>query len=261
MSEILLPPRPSMVAVQGEAYDTSDFFNFHIRTRVDRGWSFNWGDPELWRFKDQLFDPSGRVLDVGIHDARLSMMFALSGMSVDGIDRDEDFVGVVNAVGHDYAIPLQASYGDINCIDLPRDTYSLALLGHTFIHYPSKADAYETLDKVFDALSPGGHLWIRAAGKEDDTFANLKQRGTLLDDDVIEYPCNCSGELVMDEKHLFFDQTELLRWAHLRGMRIVHSQVVPRRHTANIMYGEDDPHNGWDIPTRGFITVLSQKRK
>lgn len=53
----------------------------------EKGWDFNNGDPEFWKFQDRLVVRGGRVLDLGIGFGRSSVFFALNGMEVVGVDR------------------------------------------------------------------------------------------------------------------------------------------------------------------------------
>jgi hypothetical protein len=145
------------------------------------------------------------------------------------------------------------------------EAFDTVMLGQTLIHFPSKESAITVLDKACEALKPGGHIWVRAGGKEDYSYGEMEREAAYpysttkkVDGNVFMRECGCSGEYKL-EPQLFFGQTELLEYFLRRGFKITHSQLMPEDWQANIMYGED-----WmpdvPIPQGGVITVLAQKR-
>lgn len=245
---------------RGALVDPKSFlYSAMAGTQEGKGWGFHWGDPELWRIKDQLIVPNGKALDVGMGTGRASMFFALHGMTVQGIDLDEESVAIVNALGHSYDLPLSASVGDVSQVELVPEEYDIALFAQTFIHFPSKQLAFDALEKVLASLKHRGKLWVRAATKADSCFEDIQLSGRKIDEDVYEEPCACTGVYVPDEKHLFFDQTDLVQWACANRLRIIHSEAGTQVGAPNILYGKDvesyyDPNRTW-----GFVTILVEK--
>lgn len=233
--------------------------NFHFHNEQGRGWSFYWGDPELWHYKDRLIVPGGKVLDLGCGDCRASTMFAYLDMEVIGYDLSEDAVDSINYHAKKHDIKIQAAVEDITKITLPRNEYDLVLLAQALIHFPSKQKAYDVLIKAYDALKPGGHLWVRTAGKEDDDYYRLRYEHGIDENDfpdVINDYCGCSGELKL-EPRLFLEATELILFFTQRRAKIIHQQTIPETGRMNIMYGENW-HSGFD-KTSQALTILAQK--
>lgn len=229
-------------------------------------WNFCVGDPEFWKFSRQLLVPGGRLLDLGIGLGRTSLAFALQGMEVTGYDTSDRAVRILRGLVKAYPfLPIEVRQEDIIKANLGHEEFDTVMLGQTFIHFPNKALAFTVLDKAGDALKPGGHLWVRAGGKEDCSYEEMKKEAghsfsdtERIDDDVFTRACGCSGEY-KSEPQLFFAQTELLEYFLRQGFKITHSQLMPEAWQANIMYGED-----WmpdvPIPQAGIVTILAQKR-
>lgn len=232
----------------------------------EKGWWFAAGDPEFWKFAGRLIIPGGKALDLGMgHDGRTSLPFALQGMAVTGYETDPNALVIMRAIKKSYDLPIDIKAEDINTADFGTKLYDTVLLGQTFIHFPSKAEALTVLAKAITAIKPGGHLWLRAGGIYDESFEDLHKFQYLypdevwqLNEDVFIAPCSCSGEVRL-EPQLFLDPIELLVNIANQGMRFVHTQIIPQRDHANIMYGEDFRKGSTPNMVRGLITALAQR--
>lgn len=236
------------------------------------GWHFGAGDPEFWKFQDAMLVPGGRILDVGIGHGRSSLFFALHGMSVTGYET------IPSTAAHTTGLyeKLKNEFPEISCAVLDQDfmeaeveeeAFDTVLLAHTLHHVPSKREGYRIIDKAWQALKPAGTIWIRAAGKMDQSYWGMRQDAwrypgqiRIVDNDVIEHPCTCSGEYKI-EPSLFFDQMDLLRYmAAVKGGRVLHNRMIPQEDRHNIMFGEDfNRENGNNIWYSGTLTILAQK--
>jgi SAM-dependent methyltransferase len=97
-------------------------------------------------------------------------------MTVTGYDINPKVVARLNGLVEAYPfLPIEVKQEDIVSADLGHEKYDTVLLGQTFIHFPSKDLAYAVLDKAIDSLKPGGHLWIRAAGKEASSYEEMQE--------------------------------------------------------------------------------------
>lgn len=231
----------------------------------DGQWDFdNWGDPELWKWKDRLFRKEGRVLDLGIgSQARASMVFAMHGMAVDGYDIDKNRIDALNAIISSYRLPISPKIEDVRSANLGTERYDLVVMSNLFIHFPSKRAAYQVLEKALSAAKPGGYVWLRTAGKEDESYGYLAiyayefpHEVAKVDDDVFMAPCSCSGKWRI-EPQLYFDQTELLEYLLRHNFKIRESRILPDFGKRNFMYGED-----WErmlYEKSGAISILGQK--
>ncbi len=230
---------------------------------VSNGWSFNAGEPELHKYKDLLFNPNGKVLDLGMGAARVSLMFALNGMEVEGYDQNQFNVDTVNELAAAYDLPLSSTLADIRSIILQPESYDLVLLSSVFTHFPKKTDAFNVVSNAVNSLKKDGHIWVRTLGKEDGSYEAYTQEIGInwggvkrVDEDVFLAPCACSGAMEL-ENHLFMGQTELLQYFLQRELKIIHSNVGPKMNERNVMYGEDWPR--FDTNKSGFISILAQK--
>lgn len=230
------------------------------------GWDFGAGNPEFWHYADRLVKPGGTVLDIGMEYGRSSMYFALNGMHVVGIDTNAEALGMVDATVAKLAPALELDVttfvGDAFRESFGQDGFDVVILDHTFNHASSKAEALTLLDKAFAAVKPAGHIWVRALGKEDGNYDQLRDAARwgeteIVDEDVIKHPCGCSGEYSIDPS-LFFGQTDLLQYFAHRGATIAHSQLMPADGRRNFMFGEDY-NREMPVDTSAFVTILAQK--
>lgn len=239
-----------------------DIFCIQLGHQDTRGWCFDAGDPEIHKNKELLVVPGGKVLDLGMGCGRQSMFFALHGMSVVGYDCNPINVEVVNQIAQGYGLAMEARQEDILDVDFGTNEYDVILLTDVLYHFPNKKTAYRVIEKAIKALKPGGFLWLRTPGKEDDTYKQLVEypeslNARHIDDDVFVAPCVCSGEY-KDEYLLFFDQLELPMFMIDNGFKIMESRIGPRKGVKNRMYGED-----WDWERtqyiNGQVSFLAQK--
>lgn len=250
----------------GESQNPNQLLSSSLRNPAEQGWHFQAGDPEFWKFANRLLVPEGKILDLGVgRYYRSSLFFALQGMKVIGFETSKEAVKLIRAVAAGYRLPLIVKELDATKTDLGQSEYDTALLGQTFVHSPSRHEAYTLIEKVIEALKPKGHLWLRAAGKESSAFEQLPDYALnyphevwRIDEDTFMAPCFCSGVRQL-EPHFYFDALNLLYFINRKGLKVIHSQIIPEKGRANIMYGEDWIH---DIPPEelvGFITIIAQK--
>jgi len=223
------------------------------------GWCFFSGDPEFWKFSDQLVVPGGKVLDLGVGFGRTSFPFALQGMEVVGYEFNYTTATSVRRFVKAYPfLPIKIRNQDIRTANLGRSEFDTAILGETFNHFEDRESAYAVLDKTLAALKPGGAIYIRASSTMDSDYEDYANgAGWPVNKHLFIAPCNCSGE-TKSEPQLFFEQTELLEYFLRHRTTIIHSQLLPQRGQMNIMYGEDSPEGG--VPQGGAITIIAQKK-
>lgn len=250
----------------GQRWNATKLFSNSLRNPCEQGWHFEAGDPEFWKFTDRLLIPGGKALDLGVgRYYRSSLFFALQGMAVTGYETQREAIKIINLVKTAYGLPINLKTEDVQQTELGKDIYDTVLLGQTFVHFPSKAAAFHTIEKVINVLKPNGHLWLRAVGKESGTFRELEEQAVAypwevrkIDDDVYEAPCGCSG-IYIEEPCLFFDAMELLYFLNSQHLRTIYSQLGLEKGRANIMFGEDWAKNIPPDTQFGFITILAQK--
>lgn len=254
------------LATPYEEFTPTETFSLSIHNQHEKGWFFPaFGDPEFWKFSDKLLVPGGKALDLGVGAGRTSLPLALRGMSVTGYEIDPNYLIIIRAMQKEYNLPIDIREQDITEADFGKEQYDTVILGQTFSHFPSKKQALNVLKKSIEALKTGGHIWLRAGGKSDSSFEDLHWNSLdfsgevrKVDKDVYMAPCNCSGEWRI-EPQLFFDPLELPFFVSEKGLKIVHTQVIPEEGKMNIMYGED--WNRSQTPPRlgGMITLIAKK--
>ncbi len=247
---MLITPSPKEVQVLSHFLSNPD---------TSRGWAFNSGDPEWWKYSKILVKPNAWVLDLGGGLGRSSMFFALHAMNVDLYDLDKERVETLKDSLVGTNLPINVMHADVNCVELPINAYHIAMMSQLFIHFPSKAKAFDVIAKAYEAVAPGGYIWIRAVGKSDETYQYRHTfDSTIIDGDVHLALCGCSGEL-KDEYHLYFGQTELLEFLCCLGMKIILHRCLPELGVINYMYGEDWFCSDEFLKSYGAITILAQK--
>ncbi|MFS8159575.1 MAG: class I SAM-dependent methyltransferase [Candidatus Roizmanbacteria bacterium] len=234
-----------------------------ILSHKDNGWDFRVGNPEFFRFKDQLVVPGGKVLDLGIGSGRSSNFFALYGMEVEGIDLDPDSISYLEEFSSETGLPIAARLDDIKTAQLPVGRYHVAILDYAFVHFDSKKYALDVIQKAYDSLVVGGHLWVRGVGKDDGGYSTMAKTppyssDRFENDDVRYASCGCSGE-VMIEPHLFLGSTDLLQFATSHNMQLIHTQTLPQPDTFNLMYGHEFARGRGYGKVNGHVTLLARK--
>lgn len=259
-----IPKDSNKLEFFGNNFTPVELIEDFLHNPSNRHWHFGWSEPEFWRFANRLIIPGGKMLDLGMGFGKNTFMFALYGMNVRGYDNDPNVVKVVSKIAEEYDLPIRTGQVDIRDHLFEPNFYDTILLNQTFIHFPSKNEAFEVIRKAFIAAKKGGYVWLRAAGKCDDRYESYEFQSQWpysgverIDADVFEAYCNCSGEEKL-ESHLFFESLEVLKFFAGNKMRIVYSQVIPNQGSANIMFGEDWQEGKYKSRW-GFITILAQK--
>lgn len=236
-----------------------DFFH----SDEPQGWSFATSAvPEMWRYRDQLVIPGGKVLDLGIGPGGASIFFALQGMEVFGLDINQEDVGQLNEFAQRKNLSISAQLGDVRTANLGQELYDVVILEALFVHFTDKKDVLKVLEKALAACKPGGHIWVRTPGKEDEDYKFGVEKAkyspkTRVNEDVYLRDCSCS-EQWRPEPHFYLGQTDLLQFFLLKGAKIVHSQTMPDRRGMNVMFGEDWPNSNGR--KNGMVSILVQKR-
>lgn len=236
----------------------------YMSSEKDRGWSFGVGNPEFFHFRDRLLVENGTVLDLGIGWGRSSMFFAMHGMSVEGIDSSPEMVDDIVQTAHETGLQISARQADMAVVELEPLSYDVVLMDLSFVHFDSREKALATMQNGLKALKVGGHLWIRAVGKDDSLYASMDPQPPFYieaqeDPDVRWQACGCSG-VPMIEPHLFFGQTDLLQFAVSNNLEVVLNNSMPRKGQPNFMYGEDFVSGGHFRRDVGYVTLLAQKK-
>ena len=242
---------------------SNEILDHLLHNPYSKGWHFGNGDPEFWRYGEALLRPNGRVLDIGAGIGRTSLFFAMHGMHVTALDNDASALSRLDELSMALQDTISGSVtgveGDMYTDDFGTEQYNTVVMAQNLVHVPSKEMALGVLDKGWQSLRAGGHIWVRAGGKEDSSYEDLLWKNGKEHDeaDVLEELCGCSGEARYDPI-LFFGQTDLLQYFVRKGARIVHSQLLPQENHANIMFGEDY-NDGMYIERSGMVSVIAQK--
>lgn len=234
-----------------------------------KGWPFECGPAELFHFQDTLFVPNGKVLDVGSGDGVASLQFALKGMNVTCIDIDlEKLRSFQNAIREARTLSSNVPYiesilHDAKYFKFEEQKYDLMIFSQFPIHFESREEALNLFKRAIKGLKVGGHLFINIVTKLDSNYDELRNNPYLnncpkvIDNDVIEILCNCSGKQKR-EPVLFFNHEDLLL-ASQENMRLIYSRHIQNEigEGPNIMYGEDiiDPF----YKQFGYSTIIAQK--
>jgi SAM-dependent methyltransferase len=243
---------------------------FHNNYDDEKGWWFGSGNPEFLRFGERLIIPGGRALDLGAGYGRASVFFALHGMDVTSVENSPSVVRSLKAFSQAYDVPINIFEQDISDTDFGRSYFDTVIISQAFQHGVSQEQAFAIIDRAADAIKPGGHLWLRAAGTADSGYNEALWQASV------------NGYHAEDVDG-YFDPITLLH--HLTAsshLALVDTQLIPRVGVANIQFGED-----WKKPTKrpedappitdhdktvaeyfanirantthGFVTVLAQK--
>lgn len=260
MAEILVVDYPKT-----RSKEIANTLNDLIHNPNVQGWHFGCGDPEYWKFQDRLVIEGGKVLDLGIAVGRSSFFFALHGMDVLGYDNSKGWVNRLNRMAQAFKFSIRAEKADIAELDLGTNVYDVVILNQVLFHLPGKQAILDTLDKAWEATKPGGHIWVRTIGKEDEKYKFYSSLADYppdlcLDEDTFMAMCLCGGVERM-EPHSYLDQMALLQYFSFKRARIIHSQTAPQFGQQNVMYGENwfNPEALYKL--NGFISILARKHQ
>lgn len=243
--------------------------------RTERtGWFFGAGNPEFWKYQQMLLVPGGRLLDVGCASGRSSVFFALNGMGVVGVDPNRAKTDDYKSVADELELSLEIYNSRLQDIQFEEASFDTVLLDHTFAHSNDRQEVTEILEKSWTLLKPGGFLWIRANGIEDGHYWEMVSEAKkgyrlmghgaypteieVIDDGLLEHPCNCSGELQRD-RSIFLDQLGLQIELAGLGAEIAHLQCIPREDQKNLMFGEDYNWELGEVWQGGTISIIAKK--
>lgn len=246
-----------------EIVPMTDAMDYHIHrdARSDQAWDFSNGDPEIYQYSDRLIVPGQRVLDLGCGALRASALFALHGMEVVAVDGDREQLGVVDDFARTYNLPVRTLYEDMQtfCHTDISDPYHVVLMAQSTVHARSRYHAMELAYAGYDRVAPGGYFWFRAATTLDNHFETLQSHpdARKLEETTYEVDCRCSG-VSRREPVTFLDPLDIHTLLAAQGATFVHSQVLPTKGHANIMYGQDF-NPGIKVEQGGSVTVLAQK--
>jgi SAM-dependent methyltransferase len=257
---------PNMLQVGPDNTYLNDML--HNGDEEGKGWAFNAGDPEVWRYSDLLLKPGGHLLDIGIGEGRGSMYFAMNGMRVLGVDNNrlmlDELAKMIDQISGTMSLPIDLAYADVVNGPFPDIEFDTVLLSYMF-HAPSRAAYLKIIEKAYAALKPGGHLFVKMIGKEDSDYEEAGYTGPfgygggvkVIDRDTVEKYCGCSGVMKL-EPIVFIDPLDVHSKIALLGGKVLYGQTITADEKLNVMFGEDF---GRDMTHKrgGMITVIAQK--
>ncbi len=136
--------------------------------------------PELEAFLDEV-GPGGRLLDLGCGSGRVSRMLAERGFEVAGVDINEAAIR-----GGTAAENLELYVRDITSrdgLDLPGPAFRVVVCQLVISVVGGVAEREALLGNAFDALEPGGWLYLSASEVSDDVNPGYRK---LYEDDFPE---------------------------------------------------------------------------
>ncbi|MGA9994472.1 MAG: class I SAM-dependent methyltransferase [Pyrinomonadaceae bacterium] len=167
---VYLNPRPSLdetLRIYPQNYHAFDFSEerFGLAYKVRR-----WLESRRARSWCRKLGDDARILDVGCGDGfhlRLLRDIGKHGWQLEGVDSDERAVMAAGRAG------LKVHQGTVEQLDLPRDSYDLALLIQTIEHV---ANPPAVVRAVRSLLRPGGSLIIVTDNADSLDFKLFKGR-------------------------------------------------------------------------------------
>lgn len=225
---------------------------FQSETARDYGlWPPDYPSPELFRFviphllaigAKQNTPPT--ALDLGPGDGREAIALALHGIQVTLVEKMPQILENLRNVGKDTGLPWRIV--ERNFISsFPKGKFDCVILKSSLNHTP-KPQAVACLNNAFDAVRPGGIIFIRVNTRQSDSFwehAGLSPQNPAHwrpEFDTVYDHCycyECEGE---DQSPITVFQTgEVVREATTHGFRILHRQAAPATGFPNTMYGQD----------------------
>ncbi len=118
------------------------------------------GDLEFYR--DLTREADGPVLEVGCGTGRIYLELLREGVDADGIDISSGMLDVLRSKAAEDGLDPSVREADVTEFEADRE-YALVIVPfRTFLHVVEIDDQLEALERIHDALAPGGRLVLNA---------------------------------------------------------------------------------------------------
>lgn len=124
--------------------------------------------PEFVRFIDELA-PTARVLEIGSGQGRHALYVASTGRPVHAVDYSAIATDQLNAQAKREGLPITASCMDATALAVDAEAYDAVVMISLLSHL-DPATFPALVRKSYDALVPGGRVFIEAFTIEDPGF-------------------------------------------------------------------------------------------
>jgi cyclopropane fatty-acyl-phospholipid synthase-like methyltransferase len=126
--------------------------------------------PEYEAFLRGLPGPSPRLLDLACGQGRHAVPAARAGAKVHAVDYSRVAIDQLAALAAAEDLPIRAECADIRNFALPAGGYNAAVLVSTLSHF-DETDLEPLVGMVFDALAPGGHIFVEGFTTADPAYS------------------------------------------------------------------------------------------
>ena len=214
-------------------------------------------------YKEYLFKPKGKLLDIGCGSGWLSLSFAERGMSVIGIDVSQEQINAANEIKkRKCKTNLQFECADfIDWYNLKYLSYFDSVFVSAFMHHLPKAELEQIIAKIASVLKPGGKVFMY------EPLSSTKKRRLTIK--LFDYLINNLQQILLLKVPNWFN---LFSERHLSELARGYTMASPHERPVNIKEVEeicDDSFiilkvDGWHIYSLGFsmqITSLKQKAR
>ncbi|SFC45449.1 Methyltransferase domain-containing protein [Halobiforma haloterrestris] len=113
-------------------------------------------------YRDLALEADGPVLEVGCGTGRIHLELLRAGVDADGIDVSSDSLAVLREKAAEEGLKPSVREADVTDFDPDRE-YGLAIVPfRAFLHLLEVDDRLAALERLHDALAPGGRLALNA---------------------------------------------------------------------------------------------------
>lgn len=149
----------------------------------------------------------GTILDIGYGSGRNLHWFASHGYHVQGIELSDVAHDKMVAWSKKEGYSLDLQVGNILDIDLESDKYSLIICSWV-LNFFKKSDVDKIINKLQDALCPGGYLYVGVFGDNDPTFKTYTQTHPLVEENTF-YLSERESYCFLPDKAYFHSRSSL----------------------------------------------------
>jgi cyclopropane fatty-acyl-phospholipid synthase-like methyltransferase len=155
--------------------------------------------PQFIAFVEEAHFPKKHALDIGCGTGKYMKCLYDRGFTVEGIDNSPTAIEMTKSLVPDAII----HNADMHDYEFAHDTYDF-IFSISTIHHGMKDQVQRSIDKIYDALVPGGHILITFPDWENARTAEKFKQHLVLGDGVLAPPDGPEKGL----PHCFYTEAE-----------------------------------------------------
>ena len=127
--------------------------------------------------------PGGKALDVGAGEGRHALWLAAHRWEVEATDISSEGIARLRKQAEEHGLSVQCHVGSATEQTFAHGTYDLALSTGSALNFFKKAEAKAILQRLKNAVKPGGAIYISLSTVEDHAYQRHRAAARDIQDD------------------------------------------------------------------------------